>query len=156
MVDIITSCQLPVASCQSSFISQKEIKISICSLNIWYTDTQAIEDVSLDIEKNKVTAIIGPSGCGKSTLIRAMNRMNDIIPSVKVKGEILLDGENIYGEDIDVVGIRRRIGMVFQRPNPFPKSVFENVAYGLKINGLIKKKEELIEKIEPVSYTHLV
>jgi len=124
------------------------IKVSIRNLNIWYGDAQAIKNVSLDIEKNKVTAIIGPSGCGKSTFIRAINRMNDIIMDTKVNGEISLDGENISGEDIDVVAVRRRIGMVFQRSNPFPKSIFENVAYGLKINGLIKGKGELKQRVE--------
>ena len=124
------------------------IKVSIRNLNIWYGDAQAIKNVSLDIEKNKVTAIIGPSGCGKSTFIRAINRMNDIIMDTKVNGEISLDGENISGEDIGVVAVRRRIGMVFQRSNPFPKSIFENVAYGLKINGLIKGKGELKQRVE--------
>ena len=127
---------------------ESEIKISIRNLNIWYANAPAIKNVSLNIEKNKVTAIIGPSGCGKSTLIRAINRMNDIISEAKVKGEILLDGKNIYGEDVDVVEIRRKVGMVFQKSNPFPKSIFENVAYGLKINGLIKRKEELAQRIE--------
>jgi len=137
-----------VISHQPSVISKKDIRISIRNLSIWYGNTQAIKNVSLDIEKNKVTAIIGPSGCGKSTLIRAINRMNDIIPEAKVKGEILLDGKNIYEEDVDVVEVRRRVGMVFQKSNPFPKSIFENVAYGLKINGLIKDRGELIERVE--------
>jgi len=220
-----------VHSPQSTVHRESEIKISIRNLNIWYANVQAIRDISLDIEKNKVTAIIGPSGCGKSTLIRAINRMNDIIPEAKVKGEILLDGKNIYPvrnktstcpvahrgklgwhrkmftplekassaktglkeenrlfrrglprktfglfrglkpllnfltgftfgqkckgisngvyeEDVDVVEVRRKVGMVFQKSNPFPKSIFENVAYGLKINGLIKNKEELIERVE--------
>jgi phosphate transport system ATP-binding protein len=126
----------------------KDIKISIRNLDIWYGDTQAIRNVSFSIGTNKVTAIIGPSGCGKSTLIRAINRMNDIIPDAKVKGEIFLDGENICGRDMDVVEVRRKVGMVFQKSNPFPKSVFENAAYGLKINGFIKKKEELVERVE--------
>ena len=137
-----------VHSPQSTVHRESEIKISIRNLNIWYANVQAIRDISLDIEKNKVTAIIGPSGCGKSTLIRAINRMNDIIPEAKVKGEILLDGKNIYEEDVDVVEVRRRVGMVFQKSNPFPKSIFENVAYGLKINGLIKERGELIERVE--------
>jgi len=141
VVDIGISLQPPVAS-------KKHVKISIRNLNIWYANTQAIKDISLDIEKNKVTAIIGPSGCGKSTFIRAINRMNDIIPEAKIKGEILLDGKNIYEEDVDVVEVRRKVGMVFQKSNPFPKSIFENVAYGLKINGLIKNKGELIKRVE--------
>ncbi|MFH1904879.1 MAG: phosphate ABC transporter ATP-binding protein PstB [bacterium] len=124
------------------------IKISIRNLSVWYQDTQAVKNVSLDIEKNKVTAIIGPSGCGKSTLIRSINRMNDIIFGVKVKGEIILDGENVCGEEIDVVDVRRRIGMVFQKSNPFPKSIFENVAYGLKVNGYTNRKEEVMQRVE--------
>ncbi len=106
------------------------------------------KNVSLDIEKNKVTAIIGPSGCGKSTLIRSINRMNDIILGIKVKGAIILDGENVCGEEIDVVDVRRRIGMVFQKSNPFPKSIFENVAYGLKVNGFTNRKEEVVQRVE--------
>jgi len=125
----------------------KIIRISIRNLSIWYGNAQAIKDVSLDIERNKVTAIIGPSGCGKSTLIRAINRMNDIISEAKAKGEILLDGKDIYGEDIDVVTVRRKIGMVFQKSNPFPKSIFDNVAYGLKING-IKDKSYIAQSVE--------
>ncbi|MCK4859007.1 MAG: phosphate ABC transporter ATP-binding protein [Candidatus Omnitrophica bacterium] len=151
MVDKVTSHQSPVTS-------KKDVRISIRNLNIWYANTQVIKNVRLDIEKNRVTAIIGPSGCGKSTLIRTINRMNDIIPDAKVKGEILLDGKNIYGDDIDVVEVRKRVGMVFQKSNPFPKSIFENVAYGLKINGFIsaggrsasggKKKGQLMERVE--------
>lgn len=129
-------------------VNSKKIKVSIRNLSIWYERTPAVRDVSFDIEKNKVTAIIGPSGCGKSTLIRAMNRMNDIIPAAKATGDILLDEESIYDENINVVEIRRRVGMVFQKSNPFPKSVFENVAYGLKINGLIRGKEGLRERVE--------
>lgn len=126
----------------------KNVKISIRNLNIWYGDTQAVKNVNLDIEKNKVTAIIGPSGCGKSTLLRAINRMNDIIFGTKVKGEIIFEGENVCGENVDVVDVRRRIGMVFQKSNPFPKSIFENVAYGLKVNGFVKRKEEIMQVVE--------
>ena len=126
--------------------SKKDVKISIRNLNIWYQDTHVIKNVNLDIEKNKVTAIIGPSGCGKSTLIKSINRMLDIIPEAKVKGTILLDGQNIY--DIDETLLRKRIGMVFQMPNPFPKSIFENVAYGLKIHKMFKDKQDLYFKVE--------
>ncbi|MCD5390613.1 phosphate ABC transporter ATP-binding protein PstB [candidate division NPL-UPA2 bacterium] len=129
-------------------VNSKVIKLSIRNLNIWYGDAQAIKNVSFDIEANKVTAIIGPSGCGKTTLIRAVNRMNDIIPEAKVRGEILLDGKNIYEDDVDAVEVRSKVGMVFQKSNPFPKSIFENVAYGLKINGLIKKKDQLLARVE--------
>jgi phosphate transport system ATP-binding protein len=101
----------------------------------------------MDIKKNKITAIIGPSGCGKSTLIRLFNRMNELIPNTKMEGAVNLDGENIYSSKMDVVEVRRRIGMVFQKPNPFPKSIFENVAYGLKVNG-IKDKQYIREKVE--------
>jgi len=139
VVDTVTSYQLTVNS-------KKDIKISIRNLNIWYANMQVIKDVNLDIEKNKVTAIIGPSGCGKSTLIKSINRMLDIIPEAEVGGTILLDGENIY--DMDEMLLRKRIGMVFQMPNPFPKSIFENVAYGLKIHKMFKNKEELYFKVE--------
>src|SRR5688572_8221313 len=104
-------------------------------LSIYYGDFQAVRDVDLDIQTNRITAIIGPSGCGKSTVLRAFNRMNELIPSVSTKGEVLFRGENIYAPDVDPVEVRRRIGMVFQKPNPFPKSVYENVAWGARING---------------------
>jgi len=107
----------------------------IRSFSLWYGDQQALKDVSLEIPERRVTAIIGPSGCGKSTLIRALNRMNDLIPSVRTQGQILFRGTDLYGRGTDPVEVRRRIGMVFQKPNPFPKSVFENVAFGLRING---------------------
>ena len=126
--------------------SKKDIKISIRNLNIWYANVQVIKNVNLDIEKNKVTAIIGPSGCGKSTLIKSINRMLDIIPEAKVSGTILLDGENIY--NMDETLLRKRIGIVFQIPNPFPKSIFENVAYGLKIHKMFENKEESYFKVE--------
>ena len=149
MVTKIQNVKIKVQNKKADKIDvDKDIKISIRDLNIWYGNTRAIKNVSIDIETNKVTAIIGPSGCGKSTLIRAINRMNDIVPDAKVKGKVLLDGRNIYDETIDVVEVRRRVGMVFQKSNPFPKSIFENVAYGLKIDGLIKRKEELVERVE--------
>jgi len=131
-------------------IIQKEnnIKMQVKNLNFYYEANQVLKKINLIVKTNAVTAIIGPSGCGKSTFIRTLNRMNDIISGTKIEGDILFNHKNIYAEDIDVVEIRRKIGMVFQRPNPFPKSIFENVAYGLKINGLIKNKDELRERIE--------
>ncbi len=131
-------------------ILQKEnnIKMQVKNLNFYYEANQVLKKINLIVKSNAVTAIIGPSGCGKSTFIRTLNRMNDIISGTKIEGDILFNHKDIYAEDIDVVEIRRKIGMVFQRPNPFPKSIFENVAYGLKINGLIKNKDELRERIE--------
>jgi len=105
------------------------------NLSVYYGDFQAVKDVTLPIEQNKVTAIIGPSGCGKSTMIRSFNRMNELVPSVHIKGEILFMGQNIYAPNVDPVEVRRRIGMVFQKPNPFPKSIYENVAWGARLNG---------------------
>ena len=118
------------------------------NLNLWYGDKQALFDINIGIKRNKITALIGPSGCGKSTLIRCFNRMNDIIDGCRIKGKVIFDGINIYQEDIDVVEIRKKIGMVFQKPNPFPKSIYENVAYGPKIHGIRDKKEldEIVER----------
>jgi phosphate transport system ATP-binding protein len=117
------------------------IKIHTDKLNLHYGKVQALKDVSLDIESNKITALIGPSGCGKSTYLRTINRMNDLIQGVKIKGTVKIDGIDIYGKGIDVVKLRRRVGMVFQKSNAFPKSVFDNVAYGPKINGVNNKKQ---------------
>lgn len=122
-------------------------KISVKNLDLFYGDFQALKNISLDIESNKVTALIGPSGCGKSTFLRTLNRMNDLIDGVKIAGEIELEEEDIYKEDTDAVALRRRIGMVFQKPNPFPKSIYENVAYGPKRHG-IKNKNQLDEIVE--------
>jgi phosphate transport system ATP-binding protein len=111
------------------------IKISARNLKFYYGSILALKDVSIDIRKNRVTALIGPSGCGKTTFLRCLNRMNDIVEGARVEGEILMDGQNIYHPEVDVVQVRRRVGMVFQKSNPFPKSIFDNVAYGLKIEG---------------------
>ncbi len=108
-------------------------------LDFYYGGFQALTDVTLDFYANEVTALIGPSGCGKSTLLRCLNRMNDLIPISRAEGEVLLDDRNIYDQQIDVVGLRRQVGMVFQKPNPFPKTIFENVAYGLRVNGVRDK-----------------
>jgi phosphate transport system ATP-binding protein len=115
--------------------------------NLWYGEKQALKDISLGIEPNTITAFIGPSGCGKSTLLRCFNRMNDLIEHTRIKGEFLIDQENIY-KDLDIYGLRKRIGMVFQKPNPFPKTIFENVAFGLRINGETNKAilEEKVER----------
>jgi phosphate transport system ATP-binding protein len=120
-------------------------KVSAQNVNVYYGDTHALHDVSLDVYSQQITALIGPSGCGKSTFLRCLNRMNDVVDSCRVTGNIELDGKNIYAPDIDVVELRSRIGMVFQKPNPFPKSIFENVAYGPKIHGLAEHRTDLEE-----------
>ena len=123
-------------------------KMGIEHVNFYYRRKQALKDISLTIPANEVTAFIGPSGCGKSTLLRTLNRMNDIIPGARLEGHINLDGEDIYAPSTDVVTLRRRIGMVFQKSNPFPRSIFDNVAYGLQINHLTRSKAELAERVE--------
>ncbi len=122
-------------------------KIEVDRLNLYYGKTQALKDITFKIESNKITALIGPSGCGKSTFLRTLNRMNDLIGSVKISGTVLIDGKNIYDKKTDVVSLRRNVGMVFQKSNPFPKSIYDNVAYGPKING-IRKKEWLDDIVE--------
>ncbi|WP_328988062.1 phosphate ABC transporter ATP-binding protein PstB [Thiorhodovibrio winogradskyi] len=117
-------------------------------INVWYSDNHAIKNVSLDIGRNEVISMIGPSGCGKSTFLRCLNRMNDTIPTARVEGSIKLDGEEIQDRGIDVVPLRARVGMVFQKPNPFPKSIYENIAYGPRIHGLTNNRAELDELVE--------
>jgi phosphate transport system ATP-binding protein len=124
-----------------------ETKMKIDNLSMYYDEFKAIEDITLDVLARRITALIGPSGCGKSTLVRCLNRMNDLIEGVRIEGEVTLDGENIYVSGYDTIGLRRRVGMVFQRPNPFPKSIYENVAYGPKLIG-IKDKDELDSIVE--------
>ena len=123
-------------------------KMCARDVNVYYGDKQAIVDASLDMGRNEVLAMIGPSGCGKSTFLRSLNRMNDIIPICRVEGNISLDGEDIYGSEQDTVLLRARVGMVFQKPNPFPKSIYENVAYGPRIHGLAQNKAELDDIVE--------
>jgi phosphate transport system ATP-binding protein len=120
-------------------------KISARGLNVHYGEKQALFDVNLDIPKSRVTALIGPSGCGKTTFLRCINRMNDVIPSCRVDGKLSIDGDDLYAEGVDVVALRARVGMVFQKPNPFPKSIYENVAYGPRIHGLASTPAELDE-----------
>ena len=125
-----------------------EAKMRAHDVNVFYGSKQAIDSVSIDIPQKYVTAFIGPSGCGKSTFLRCLNRMNDTIPAARVEGDITLDGENIYNPKLDVVQLRARVGMVFQKPNPFPKSIYENIAYGPKIHGFAEGKEELDAIVE--------
>jgi len=122
-----------------------EVAFSISDLNLWYGSKQALTNVGLDIPRKQVTALIGPSGCGKSTLIRCLNRMNDLIPGVTVKGNVTYRNANVYGPDVDPVEVRRRIGMVFQKPNPFPKSIYDNVAFGARVNGFRGNLDDLVE-----------
>jgi phosphate transport system ATP-binding protein len=124
-----------------------ETCIKVENLNLFYGEKQALHGINMEMPKKKVTAYIGPSGCGKSTLLRCINRMNDLVDSARIDGKILLDGENIYDKSVNVAALRRRVGMVFQKPNPFPKSIFENVAYGLRIQGVNDKRilEETVE-----------
>ena len=126
---------------------EHSLKIKIKNLNFYYGNVQALQDISLDIYANQVTAFIGPSGCGKSTLLRCLNRMNDLIPISRVEGQVLLDDQNINNPNVDVVTLRRNVGMVFQKPNPFPKTIFENVAYGLRVNG-IKDKAYIANQVK--------
>jgi phosphate transport system ATP-binding protein len=124
------------------------VKMRARGVHVYYGDNHALQDVALDITRDEVTALIGPSGCGKSTLLRCFNRMNDAIPGCRVTGEILLDDQPIYGGGIDVEQLRARVGMVFQKPNPFPKAIFDNVAYGPRIHGLARKRSELEDIVE--------
>ncbi len=125
----------------------EEIKISARNLNLYYGENHALKDINMDIKKNAVTALIGPSGCGKSTFLKSLNRMNDLVENVKITGEVTLDNENIYGENVDTTLLRKKIGMVFQQPNPFPMSIYDNIAYGPRIHG-IKNKSKLDEIVE--------
>jgi phosphate transport system ATP-binding protein len=138
-VELRPAATLPFAS---------PVRIEARRLSFFYGPNQALHDISIQVPEKAVTAFIGPSGCGKSTFLRCLNRMNDIIPETRVEGDVLLDGKDIYGPGVDVVDLRRRVGMVFQKSNPFPKSIFDNVAYGLKINGLCSRAQmpERVEK----------
>jgi phosphate transport system ATP-binding protein len=132
----------------SKTLADEKICLEVDKLNLFYGEKQALMNVNLSIPKQRVTAFIGPSGCGKSTLLRCFNRMNDLVDGCRTEGEIRLDGSNIFDRSIDVATLRRRIGMVFQKPNPFPKSIYENVAYGLRIQGINNKRvlDEVVEK----------
>ncbi len=125
----------------------EDTKIKVTDFNLYYDTVRALKNISIDIRPNRVTGIIGPSGCGKSTFLRSLNRMNDVIGSTRVEGTVEVDGADIYARDVDVVEVRKKVGMVFQKSNPFPKSIFENVAYGLRING-IRDKSYIHQKVE--------
>ncbi len=127
---------------------QRASKMAVEALSVRYGERVAVNGVSMPFSANQITAIIGPSGCGKSTLLRALNRMNDGIPGVQVDGKVLLEGQNIYDHGTDVIFLRRCVGMVFQQPNPFPKSIYDNVAYGLRVNGLVKSRAEMDSAVE--------
>jgi len=127
---------------------QATAKIDVSGLDFYYGTRRVLEQISVQIRPNEVTALIGPSGCGKSTFLRTLNRMNDIVPGARVEGAVTIDGQDIYASSVDVVDLRRRVGMVFQRSNPFPKSIFDNVAYGLRINRLTTSREELGGRVE--------
>ncbi len=125
-----------------------EPKVVAKGVMAWFGDNQVLKGIDMEIPQNEITAIIGPSGCGKSTFIRCINRMHELVDIARFEGELLLDGKNIYDTDVDPILLRRRVGMVFQKPNPFPKTIFENIAYGLKINGMRKRGKitEIVEK----------
>lgn len=128
-------------------LADEKIKLTVDDLNLYYGDSQALKSINLSIPEKRVTAFIGPSGCGKSTLLRCFNRMNDLVDSCRIQGQIKMDGQNIYDPSIDVAELRRQIGMVFQKPNPFPKTIYENVAYGLRLQGVNDKRvlDEVVE-----------
>jgi phosphate transport system ATP-binding protein len=128
-------------------LADEQISIEAKDLNLFYGDSQALKDVNMPIPKHRVTAFIGPSGCGKSTLLRCFNRMNDLVDGVRIEGEVLLENDNIYAKSVNVAELRRHVGMVFQKPNPFPKTIYENVAYGLRLQG-IKDRRTLDEAVE--------
>ncbi|DAB31270.1 MAG TPA: phosphate ABC transporter ATP-binding protein, partial [Sulfurospirillum sp. UBA11407] len=129
-------------------MTNETIKVKSDNLKLWYGDKQALKGISLEIFANKITAFIGPSGCGKSTYLRCLNRMNDLIDSVKIEGKVTLDGHDIYGKDVDEVAVRRKVGMVFQQPNPFPKSIYDNIAYAPLMHDMVKKGSECDALVE--------
>jgi phosphate transport system ATP-binding protein len=133
---------------QNLKLSNRNDKICFRKFNLWYGEKQAIKNINIDIKNNILTAIMGPSGCGKSSLLRSINRINDLIPTCRSSGELLIDGENVYSEKVDIYDLRRRVGMVFQKPNPFPKSIYENIAYGPRVHGVDQQSEidNIVEK----------
>jgi len=153
LYDLITSLiyiprgKIYIGLCHSDTKRASNLRLKVVSkdLNLWYGQKQALKDICLEIPENKITALIGPSGCGKSTFIRCLNRMNDLVANIRIEGRILYDDIDIYGKDVDVVELRKRIGMVFQKPNPFPMSIYDNVAYGPRIHGQ-RNIDRIVEK----------
>lgn len=143
----ITESAVELAPISDAIPADEAIKIRVRDLNLYYGDKQALHGISMDVPEKKVTAFIGPSGCGKSTLLRCFNRMNDLVDGVRMEGTISLSDQNIFAPEVDVAELRRQVGMVFQKPNPFPKSIYENVAYGLRLQG-INKRHILDERVE--------
>ncbi|ELZ82602.1 phosphate ABC transporter ATP-binding protein [Haloferax elongans ATCC BAA-1513] len=135
-----------LSAAESSVTDDADIVIESEDINVWYGDDHALTDISMEIPENSVTAMIGPSGCGKSTFLRCINRMNDLIDVARVEGNLTLRGKNVYDDDVDPVALRRRVGMVFQKPNPFPKSIYDNVVYGLKIQGIDGDYDQIVEE----------
>jgi phosphate transport system ATP-binding protein len=145
---VVPPVSMPHHAAESAAAPAPVPKIDCSAVDFFYGAHQVLHGVSVKIQPNEVTAFIGPSGCGKSTFLRSLNRMNDIIPGARVAGTVLVDGQDIYAPSVDVVSLRRRVGMVFQKSNPFPKSIFDNVAYGLRINHLARSREELRGRVE--------
>jgi phosphate transport system ATP-binding protein len=143
---MITKPDTKAASGRTS--GKPEAKVRVRDLNLWYGDTQALHSINLDVYAREVTALIGPSGCGKSSFLRCLNRMNDLIPGVRVEGSVELEGEDIYDASVDVVQLRSHVGMVFQKPNPFPKSIYENIAYAPRLHGITSSRAELDDLVE--------
>ena len=138
----------PVVKPSPPDVAEAAPKIDVKDLSFFYAETAALQDISMRILPNLVTAFIGPSGCGKSTFLRTLNRMNDIIPGARADGSVVIDGQDVYAPGTDVVALRQKVGMVFQKSNPFPKSIFENIAYGLRINDLVARRAELEDRVE--------
>ena len=149
MADSLTAApQMARPTARRGEHKETPVKIDVKGLNFYYDDTRVLHDISISLRSNQVSAFIGPSGCGKSTFLRTLNRMNDIIAGTRVDGDILIDSKNIYTGGTDVVDLRRRVGMVFQKSNPFPKSIFDNVAYGVRLNRMAHSREELRSRVE--------
>ena len=148
MAEALTTAPKITRPARPADAKETPLKIRVEHLNFYYGETKVLHDISIGLHANQVSAFIGPSGCGKSTFLRTLNRMNDIIVGARAEGKILIDDENIYGGKTDVVNLRRRVGMVFQKSNPFPKSIFENVAYGIRINGMAKDRTDLAQRVE--------